>query len=342
MGRSVSIKDIALIAGVSHTTVSRALRGNPHISPEVKNHILQLADEMGYIPNALAQGLRGSFTNTIGLVVTTIADPFVGNLVRGIGEYAEKYHMSIFLSESKNDPDREMSVIEMFHRRRVDALIIAATRLETQYEKRIIRVNVPTVLINQQSETELGDLHSISIDDYSGARQAVQHLIDLGHRSIAYLGAGNRPRSNQKRFRAYCDALENAGIPFNGNLVRTAPPDRRYHSDDIDDGQTLLTTLLKEKITAVFCFNDMFAIGALMACRLLGISVPDQISIVGFDDIEMARYLTPALTTIHQPKVQLGQLSVSMVMDLLNSRPVTDSILPTDLKLRRSTTPFPG
>jgi LacI family transcriptional regulator/LacI family repressor for deo operon, udp, cdd, tsx, nupC, and nupG len=340
--KTVSIQDIAQVAGVSHTTVSRALRNSPLISQEVREQIQELAREMGYIPNAVAQSLRGSHTNTIGLVVTTIADPFVGRVVRGIEEVAQKYNLSIFLSESKNDPEREINVIEMFHRRRVDGLIVAAARLDANYEKRIARVNVPTVLINQQTETELALLHTVSVDDYSGARMAVQHLIDLGHRKIGYLGAGNRPRSNRVRLTAYRDALVSAGLPYDESIVKIAPPERKFHSDDVSDGQSMLRAVLPENISAVFCYNDMLAIGAMMACRSAGVAIPSQLSIVGFDDIELAQFVTPSLTTVHQPKLRLGQLAISMLMDLLENRPVINSVLPTELILRGSSAPAHG
>src|SRR5512142_180224 len=135
MTRRVSIQDIAQAAGVSHTTVSRALRDSPLISAEVRQQIHKLAHEMGYIPNAVAQSLRGQRTSTVGLVVTTISDPFVGRVVRGVEEVAQHEKLSLFLSVSNNDPDRELAVIETFHRRRVDGIIVAASRMAEQHEK---------------------------------------------------------------------------------------------------------------------------------------------------------------------------------------------------------------
>ena len=145
---------------------------------------------MGYTPNAVAQSLKDQRTNTIGLVVTSIADPFVGRVVRGIEEVAQRANISVFLSVSYNDPDREMAVIRTFHRRRVDGVISASSTISGEYIERLARINAPTVLINQQGEPGSELLHSVNVDDYSGARQAVAHLIELGHRSIGYLGAG--------------------------------------------------------------------------------------------------------------------------------------------------------
>lgn len=341
MRRHVSIQDIAQAAGVSHTTVSRALRNSALISLEVRERVQNLASEMGYIPNAVAQSLRGQHTNTIGLVVTTIADPFVGRVVRGIEEVAQKSNLSIILSVSNNDADREVAVMETFHRRRVDGIIVAAAQLTAQHERRLARIDVPTVLINHQAETSLEIFHSISVDDYGGARQMMDYLLSSGHRVIAYLGAGNRPRSNRARMQGYYDALHAAGIMPRAKLVGITPLEHRYHADDVRDGQQMLPALAAAGATAVFCYNDSIAAGAMLACRTLGIAVPRQLSIVGFDDIELAQYVNPPLTTIHQPKLRIGQAAMEMLLDLMAERPVQDQIMPTELVVRESSTTAP-
>ncbi len=337
--RSVSIQDIAREAGVSHSTVSRALHDSPLISPAVRQRIRLLAEEMGYSPNEVAQSLKGQRTNTIGLVVTSIADPFVGRVVRGIEDVARAARINVFLSVSNNEPEREMMVIETFHRRRVDGVISAAAQISGPYTQRLAQIKMPTVLINQQAETATEQLHSVEVDDYAGARQAVEHLLALGHRSIGYLGAGNRPRSNRRRLSGYRDALAAAGAAANEAWIRIAPPDHRYHTDDVEDGQTHLPELLSAGVTAVFCYNDMIAVGALLACRDLGVAVPEQLSVIGFDDIEIARYVTPPLTTIHQPKLRLGELAMKMLLDILEEHPVQNHVLSTELVQRASTGP---
>lgn len=337
MSRTVSIQDIAQAAGVSHTTVSRALRDSSLIRVEVRERIQKLALEMGYIPNAVAQSLRGERTHTIGLVVTTIADPFVGRVVRGVEAVAQQYNLSLLLSVSNNDPDLEVAAVENFHRRRVDGIIVAAAQLTAQHEKRLTSISVPTVLINQQAETRLEHLHSVSVDDAGGARSAVEHLLGLGHHAVGWLGAGNRPRSNRVRLESYREALAGGGVQARPDWISNAPPEHHDHTDDVRDGQQMLPALVEAGVTAVFCYNDMMAVGALLACRALGIRVPEQLSIVGFDDIELAQFVTPPLTTVHQPKLRLGQTAMEMLLDLLAGRPVEDSILPTALVVRGST-----
>jgi LacI family transcriptional regulator/LacI family repressor for deo operon, udp, cdd, tsx, nupC, and nupG len=338
--RSVSIQDIAREAGVSHSTVSRALHDSPLISPAVRQRIQLLAEEMGYTPNAVAQSLKGQRTNTIGLVVTSIADPFVGRVVRGVEDVARAAQVSVFLSVSDNDPERELEVIETFHHRRVDGVISATAQIWGPYTQRLAQIQMPTVLINQKAETD--QLHWVEVDDYAGARQATEHLLTLGHRTIGFLGAGNRAVSNQRRMAGYRDSLALAGVAVDEAWIRSAPADNRLHSDDVTGGQCLLPELLRAGVTAVFCYNDLVAVGALLACRDLGIAVPGQLSIIGFDDVEIASYVTPTLTTIHQPKLRLGELAMGMLLDLLEERPVENRILPTDLVVRASTGPAPA
>ena len=240
----------------------------------------------------MAQSLKGQRTNTVGLVVTSIADPFVGRVVRGIEDVARAARINVFLSVSNNEPEREMEVIETFHRRRVDGVISAAAQISGPYTQRLAQIKMPTILINQQAETEAEQLHSVEVDDYAGARQAVEHLLALGHRSIGYLGAGNRPRSNRRRMSGYRDALAAAGIAGNEAWIKVAPPEHRYHTDDVEDGQIHLPELLSAGIKAVFCFNDMIAVGALLACHDLGVMVPEQLSVIGFDRASRLGVLT--------------------------------------------------
>jgi len=337
MNNPISIRDIARAAGVSHTTVSRALRDSPLISLEVRHQLQQLAREMGYTPNAVAQSLKARQTHTIGLIVTTIADPFVGRVVRGIEAVAQDAGFGLLLSVSNNDPEQEIAAMEIFHRRRVDGLIIAAARLSAAQADRAARITIPTVLINPQAETPYEQFHTLAVNDYSGAQMATQYLLALGHHAIGYIGAGNRPGSNRARLAGYRDALRAAGIAPQEAWVRIAPADHRYHSDDVSDGQALLPDVLAAGVSAIFCYNDMLAMGVALACRERGIAIPEQLSIMGFDDIELAAYVTPALTTIHQPKLRLGQLAMEMLLRLLKNEPVENAVLPTELVAREST-----
>jgi DNA-binding LacI/PurR family transcriptional regulator len=331
---SVSIQDIAKVAGVSHSTVSRALRNSPHISVAVKAHIQHLASEMGYMPNAIAQSLQMRRTNTIGIVVTSIGDPFWSDVVRGAEEVARANAMSIFLSSAYADPDQELAAIEQFHRRRVDGILIADAHLTRSHAERLNRMRVPSVLINCQADSLATNTNSVAIDDALGARLAVEHLLQLGHRKIGYLGAANRPLSNARRYCAYREALAEAAIAAQPEWVEIAAA---AGTDDATQGYLLAEKLLQAGVSAIFCYNDMLAIGAMLACRSAEMPVPEAISVIGYDDIPAAQYVTPALTTIQQPRFRLGELAMQMLLDLLADRPITSAMVAPTCVIRQST-----
>lgn len=334
----VSISDIARAAGVSHPTVSRALRDSPLISAEVRERIQRLAQEMGYTPNAIAQSLQMRRSNIIGLVVPSMSDPFFGDVVKGVEEVAHAAKMSVLLSASSNDPDQEMSTIETLHRRRVDGILAGASLISDKYQRRLNHIKVPTVLINSQAESFYPSLYWVSVDDRKGAKLAVEHLLTLGHRKIGYLGVSSRPRSNQSRLESYQNTLKAAGIT-RAEPVVVAASMNASPEEDLTVGHKLLPQLLDAGVTAVFCYNDMVAVGLLHACRERGIAVPQELSVVGYDDIPIAGYVAPTLTTIHQPKARMGMLAAKMLLDLLNARPVRNHTLAPTLIIRASTAP---
>lgn len=338
--RSVSIQDIADRAGVSHSTVSRALHNSGVISPEMRQRIQQLAAEMGYTPNAVAQSLKSTRTNTIGLVISSLSSPFVSRVVRGVEDVAQGANVSVFLSVSHDDPEREIKIFETFHRRRVDGVISVTAQISGPYVDRLSRINIPTVMVNQQADPGTLRFHSVDADDYAGACLAVEHLLALGHRAIGYIGVCDRVQSNRRRLAGYRDMLAAAGITPADEWVRISEL-RETHVDDAGAGQELLPQLLRAGVSAVFCYNDLMAVGVLMACRELGIPVPAQLSVMGYDDVELARFVTPPLTTIHQPKLRLGEIAMQMMLDVLEGREVEDQLLPVDLVVRSSTGPAP-
>jgi DNA-binding LacI/PurR family transcriptional regulator len=338
--QEVSIEDIARAACVSHSTVSRALRDSSLISVEVRARIQELAREMGYTPNAIAQSLQTQQTSTIGLVVTSIDDPFWGDVMKGVEEVARAAGFSVFLSASHNDPYKEMAIIETFNRRRVDGILIAASRITSNNNKHLNSFRVPTVLINSQAESETTLLHWVSVDDRKGAHLAVEHLLRLGHRSIGYLGTSNRPRSNRHRLLGYQSTLEANNVAYRDEWVVISPGTEASHEEDVAAGQTSLPSLLDVGVTAIFCYNDLIATGVLIACRERGIAVPEELSVIGYDDIKMASYVSPPLTTIHQPKEELGRLAAQVMLDLLQNRPGQNYLLPPMLVERASTKPL--
>lgn len=328
---TVSIYDIAKEANVSPSTVSRALQDHPRIGAKTKARIHTLAKEMGYIPSAVAQSLITNKTWTIGVVITSVEDPVVAEIVDGIEQVAQEAGYSVFLSNSRNDPKREVAVVETFHRRRVDAVIIVSSRIGNTYTSLQNQYSVPIVLAEPQ---EYGDYnhHFVSMDNTGGAILVVEHLIALGHRRIGYIGAIDRPISNSERLSGYKTALTQADIPALPELVSLP---ETY--GDYERGRIGLTDMLAAEVTAVFCYNDRTALGLLKECQQQDILVPHQLSVVGFDDIETVTYFCPALTTIRQPRFQMGQLAMQMTLNLIDEQTVQDQVLPCELVVRQST-----
>jgi LacI family transcriptional regulator/LacI family repressor for deo operon, udp, cdd, tsx, nupC, and nupG len=326
----VTIKDIAEAANVSHTTVSRALQGRGRISATTAKRIRQIAVEMGYTPSAIAQSLVSQRTRTLGVVVTTIADPFVISIFSGIEDAAHETGYSVFLSSSHQDPEREMAVVETFHQRRVDAVIVTASRVGSLYGAYLDRFQVPIVLINNQAEGEY--LYSVASNDVQGTQLAVKHLLGLGHRRIAFVGSAERPFSSERRRQGYAQALHQASMPIDEELV-VAPE----APTDIEAGRLGLIELIPARPTAIVAYNDMTAVGALLEARRQGLAIPDQLSLVGFDDIELTQYVFPPLTSVHQPKEAMGKAAVGQAMALLAGQPAGDLLFPCHLVVRGST-----
>ena len=328
---SVSIYDIAKKAGVAPSTVSRALEDHPRIGTTTRKRIQELAREMDYVPSTVAKSLAANKTWTIGMVLATISDPFMGRVIEGVEQAAIETGFNVFISTSQNDRQREIAAIKMLQKRRVDGIIVIASHLFDQYPRFSGRRKVSIVIINEQNPGET--MHFVTVDDVQGAQLAVEHLLALGHCRIGYVGVTNRPKSNQYRFKGYQNALEAAGIALDPALIFTS----HTIEDHAKGGEASLEPLLAAGATAVFCYNDTSAIGLLAACHQRGLSVPDSLSIVGFDDIDMATYTMPPLTTIRQPRFGLGQQAMHMMLNLLDGQEPENQIIPVELVVRQTT-----
>jgi DNA-binding LacI/PurR family transcriptional regulator len=313
IGMTVSIKDIAKSAGVSHSTVSRALSDSPLVSAQTKARIQRLASEMGYSPDAQARSLVMGRTKTIGVVVTTITDPFIAEIVQAIERTARDSGYSVILASSNAEPEREIAAVEMLHSKRVDGVVVTSSRIGALYQDYLDRLRVPVVLVNSHSEQAGPYTFSITVDNRHGACLATKHLVELGHRRIAYVTGAVDHSDDQDRLAGYREVLNLAGIDYDPALV--VPGTGR--ADGGEHAVAVLRTLTKPP-TAVFCYNDMTAIGLMRAARQAGLAMPQQLAVVGFDDIPFASYVQPSLTTIAQPKPQMGTRAMEMVLDLIS------------------------
>jgi DNA-binding LacI/PurR family transcriptional regulator len=309
---AVSIKDIARVAGVSHSTVSRALADSPLVSADTKARIRELAQEMGYSPDAQARSLVMGRTQTIGVVVTTIADPFSAEIVQAVEQTASDYDYTVILATSNAEPEREIAAVEMLRSKRVDGVIVTSSRVGALYQEHLDRLGVPVVLVNSQREQTGPYTFAISVDNQHGGCLATEHLIRLGHRRIAYISGPSGNSDDLARLSGYRQALALAEIPFDAGLVVVG-------TGRAGGGERALPVLLalEPPPTAVFCYNDMTATGLLKAAREADLLVPRDLAVVGFDDIPLASYVHPSLTTVAQPMSQMGKRAVEMVLSLV-------------------------
>ena len=328
---AVTLQDIALRAGVSRSTVSRALNGTGRMSEDTRHAIQQLAKEMGYIPNFLAQSLHEDKTQMIGVVITSVGDPYNWDLVEGIEQVADRAGYTIFLGTSKFDPKKEMEMILKFYQRRVDGLIVQTAHLTDFQDQRFASINVPIVLVND--ETDSIQHNNVTVNSRAAAKKAVGYLFSLGHRKIGYISLPLRIYSNRRRLEGYRDAFAQYGQPLNEDYVFALPA-----MPDHETGYNMLARVLEAGVTAVFCYNDMIAIGLMNACREQGIRIPDDLSVVGFDNIDQAGQYHPSLTTVHQPKLEMGRAAMEMI--LTGETVLPNRILECDLIVRESTHPI--
>jgi LacI family repressor for deo operon, udp, cdd, tsx, nupC, and nupG len=293
--------------------------------------IRRIAEREGYRPSAAARSLVTRRTNTIGVVVTNISDPFVAGVVSGIEDAAEQRGYSVFLANSNAEPEREKRVVRSFEERRVDGIIVTSSRVGALHVSMLSQMEVPIVLLNNQHPSEAA--YSVMIDNEGGSYAATHHLVESGHRRIAYIGDRYGHQSDTERLAGYRRAIESAGLEFDADLVQ--------RGDGKPEGarEALARLLaLPKRPTAVFCYNDMSALGAMHEARIAGLSVPEDLSLVGFDDLYISQYLRPPLTTVRQPMAEMGRLAAHTLLRLLaKEQPEQTVKVPGKLIVREST-----
>lgn len=315
----VSIKDIAHLAGVSHSTVSRALRNSPLIPAATAERIQRIANETGYRASAVARSLVTRRTNTVGVVVTSIADPFNGEVFAGIEELANRHGYAVVLANSQGNAEREVAVVQALQEQRIDGVLVASSRVGALYMPLLSQLQIPIVLLNNHHPSEF--VHSVAIDNLDGAYQAVRHLIELGHRDIAYVGNRLGLESEADRRAGYRKALR--GAKFSPRREFVIAGDGKP-----EKGMAAARALLglAKRPTAIFCYNDMTALGVLREAAAQGLELPRELSVVGFDDLFFAPLLNPPLTTIHQPRNEIGRIAMELLLALLEGKPAEKTI----------------
>ncbi len=328
---SLTLKDIAKEAGVSYATVSRALSGHPEVNKITRKKIIKIAEKMGYQPNAIAQGLVKNETKTIGLIIPDITNPFFPAIARGVEEAAIEKGYSTFLCNTNWNKNIEKKYLNVLIQKQVDGLILTPSSESTTHLKFIEELSPPKVFINKiinNSDT------SIIIDNIKGAYQAVEHLINKGHKKIAYIGGEKYSTANKERLRGYKKAMQQNDLPVNNDYVKMKGFNR-------DSGYFIMKEMLlgeSFEITAVFSANDMLALGVIQAIRESNLKIPEDIAIVGFDDIEFASLPEIQLTTVSQPKYQMGQIAFDVLYEKLKGQKANERriILEPSLVIRET------
>jgi LacI family transcriptional regulator len=332
----MTIRQIADLAGVSIATVSRVLNGRDDVAPETRDLVRQIIREHGYTANRSARGLSAGRTGLIGILVPMVFPAYFAGILAGAAEALTERDLPIALSPTGGEHDREVSVIDRLHGLTDGALIILPE--ESGEELQRLQDNGYRFVVIDPLMPLAERIPSVSAAHTSGADQAMQHLLALGHRRIAHIAGPSGWVATEDRRRGYHAALAAAGIlPDPALTVDTTP--------EIAHGQDAAAHLLKlpDPPTAILCFNDNNAIGAIQAARARGLRVPEDISIVGFDDVETATVVTPKLTTVRQPLAEMGRTGVSLLMRLLDGErfETLHVELATRLVVRESTAPPP-
>jgi len=333
-----TIRDVAQRAGVSTATVSRVLAGIGNPRPDTAAVVLAAVEELGYRPSGVARSLRMKRTRTLGLIVTDIQNPFFPELVQAADHAARGLNYSIILGSAAYDERRAMHYLDLMVDRRVDGLIIATSQLSDESWQWLLASPVPVVVVNAEP-TGL-PVPVITSDNTGGTRLAVEHLVGLGHRRIAYIRGFEGFTADLPRVEGFRAACAAAGIP---------PADLMELRGDgqFEGGEQAATELLAldAGMTAIMCHNDMTAIGAMRALRSARLRVPHDISVVGCDDIAAASWVVPALTTVEQQKALMGRMAVERLAAALDdpqSPGDAETIrIPMVLRVRESTGPAP-
>jgi LacI family transcriptional regulator len=312
-----SIYEVARAAGISVATVSRVLNDKGPVRAETRQRVLAAVEQLGYVPHSAARSLSTRRTMSIGVLLPDMHGAFFGEIVRGIDLAARAAGYHLLVSGSHSDAAETAALLQTLHGR-VDGLILMTPALGRAWLERVLPRRVPAVLLNPRSEPKPAagdddggaDRHdSLSIDNRLGARLAVEHLIGLGHRSIAFVGgpAGNADAA--ERLAGYREALEQGGLPI---VPRLEMAGDFGEESGLQAGAKMAA--LTPHPTAIFAANDAMAIGCLAAMRERGLRVPEDVSLVGFDDVPIARYLTPALTTVQVPIAELGKQAMARLL----------------------------
>jgi len=330
---NVTIYDVAREANVSMATVSRVVNGNPNVKPTTRKKVLEAIDRLGYRPNAVARGLASKKTTTVGVIIPDISSIFYSELARGIEDIATMYKYNIILSNSDQNTDKELHLLNTMLGKQVDGIVFMGGNITDVHVEEFKRSPVPIVLaasVEEQAQTP-----SVNINYEQAIYDSVQLLVEKGHKRIAFVsGPMSEPINSMRKLAGYKRALEEAGIAFDEALV--AEGDYSY-----DSGIEALANLLEQsdKPTAVIAATDEMALGVIHGAQDRGVSIPEDLEVIGFDNTRLSLMVRPQLTTVVQPTYDIGAVAMRLLTKLMNKEQVEDQIveLPHRIEERQST-----
>jgi LacI family transcriptional regulator len=328
------MSDVARQAGVSLMTVSRVINNKGDVSSETRERVLQIISNLEYRPSGIARSLATKETQTIGLVVPDVGNPFFADITRGVERlaYSKGYH--VFLCNTEEDSQRELAVLQSLEEKRVDGLILCSSRLGEEKLVEILANMPPVVLINRRLDRDgENNFDSVILDDEQSGWVSTQHLIQAGHQKIGFLAGPATSYSGAGRRAGFLAALRKASVEPQSGWISNCQP-------SVEGGYEATRALLSAhaQLTALFCFNDLVAVGALQACDELNRRVPQDLAIVGHDDIPLAALVSPTLTTCRVPRYELGTMAVNALLEHFQGCPggCQQSVLQPELIIRES------
>jgi LacI family transcriptional regulator len=303
--------DVAREAKVSVMTVSRVVNDKGEISPATRRRVLEVIERLGYRPSAIARGLATNRTGTLGLVVPDIANPFFSDIARGVEEKAYAVGYNVFLCSTYEDTARETQVLQSLEEKRIDGLVLCSSRLDDNTLRRLLAGFPAIALINRSLPGYDADV--VRVDSVAGGRLATRFLLEAGHVAVGFLTGPPTSVDGRLRVNGYHAALEAAGIQQDPDLERAC-------ASNVAGGREAALEFLasKPELTALLCYNDLVAIGALLACSELNLRVPADLAVVGFDNIPMAAWVSPPLTTCGSPRFELGVQAMQLLLDRID------------------------
>ncbi len=326
-GAEATISDVAMHAGVSTATVSRVIAGVGYVATKTRAKVDESIAELNYQPSSIAQSLRRRSTSMIGLILTDIQNPFYPEMVRGIEDEVQRRGYSLILCNSADDPDREISYLDFLASHRAAGIIVCADGVLKRHRAKLLSQRAKIILVNVQKEDS--DLPTVSSQDFEGGEMAAKHLVECGYPKIVYIGNGSEKDFGSLRL----DGVKKGAGKIKLEIV--------YSDDTLKAGASIAETIAKKfkPPYGIVAHNDLTAIGAMHEFIARKIKVPQQVGIVGYDDIALSEYVTPGLTTINQNQYDLGTEAMVMLDELIKGGKVKKKkIIPSELVLRDSTT----